>query len=358
MKLSINANYIPEEQTSLSPNTCYYLYMTDGTQKELKEMQPRHEYLIDKRKNDFSSFLKVILLNTYLYVTNTEVELISDIAKTLEKEYYKDLDKDFIEKIVKSGKEQDFIKEIIRTRLLKTTALSEDSDDAKNKLKKVQFRLAQDDDLLRYIFAGSVCMSISEYLTSLLNYFMSASYSTQKTILTYQNTLMLKRCIADHRCIFINNRKCLPLKTAKIGRTMTRDIFVYIDMTQKRIRFRHFSERDKYEESNEYFQLNSDEQKLLDAVCDYLDNQKWVTFSFDVINTGELPEILKIIAKEYINEDGTITKRVTYTAMYLSDFNYTYEQLIKINGVNIKNLEYSEIIDELFKLLKETKYSF
>ncbi len=348
MKLYIDESYIPEEKESLNPNTSYAVMLTDKEKTSLEKLQKRFEHLIDKRKDELSSFVKVVLLNTYLYLNNTERDLVDDINSILKKSYYKDLDKDFIKMISESGKAQDFIREIVRTRILKTQ--SSTTEDEESEKEKFQFRLAKDDELLRYIFAGTVSMSISDYLTSLMDYFLSAPSPTQRTILQYQIILALKRCTSDSRCIMINGRKRYPVIFSKAKGPLNR-LWV-LNRKNNTIRQLPIMLIKEIAETNEYFSLTSNEQRVINMIKDIGD----VTITFKIINKTE-------ITKWYIDEMNLLsrfiykydeeTKQITITVTLLRAM-LESRKLTSLNGTDISDLKFSDGFEELLKVLEET----
>ena len=348
MKLYIDESYIPEEKDSLNPNTSYAVMLTDKEKTTLEKLQKRSGHLIDKRKDELSSFVKVVLLNTYLYLNNTERDLVEDINSILKKNYYKDLDKDFIKMISESGKAQDFIREIVRTRILKTqSSTTEDEESGK---EKFQFRLAKDDDLLRYIFAGTVSMSIPDYLTSLMDYFLSAPESTQRTILQYQIILALKRCTSDSRCIMINGRKGYPVIFTKIKGPINR-LWVLNRKTNTIRQYPIMLIKDIVE-TNEYFSLTSNEQRVINLIKDIGD----VTITFKIVNKTEITNL-------YIEEVNSFsrfmprydeeTKQITITVNLIRAM-LESRKLLSIIGTDISDLTFSDGFEELLKALEET----
>ena len=349
MKLYIDESYIPEEKTSLSPNTSYVVMLSDKEKKSLEKLQKRYEYLIDKRKSELSSFVKVVLLNTYLYLNNTERDLSEDISTILKKNYYKDLNKDFIKMISEPGKEQDFIREIIRTRILKTQ--SSTTEDEGSEKEKFQFRLAQDDDLLRYIFAGTVCMPIADYLSSLMDYFLSASLSTQRTILQYQMMLSLKRCIADQRCVMINGRKRYVLKIGKSKMLLFNAIWG-LDRKEHRIYRVPLFEIKELEETNEYFDLTSNERNAIEA----LKNAGEVIVSFKIINEGFNPLKYLPFHQPMSLELNSENDETTKTKRCLTDFDTARrieKILLKHKDIDIADLTFSDNYAKVYKIFED-----
>ena len=351
MKKFITEKDIPEEKESYSPNTSYGINISEDDRKELQRLQAHYSMLIDKRKDELSSFIKVVLLNTYLYLTNMERDITEDINKIIKKSYYKDLNEDFKKMISVPSKEQDFIKELFRTRMLKAQSIDEEESEK----EYYQFRLAKDDDLLKYIFYGST-MPINDYLTSLLDFFMASSPTTKRTILFYQINLEYNRCTKDGRYIKVNGKKLAPVHLAKTYKTSPNRLWFFDRDKQALIQILRIEIRD-FEETNEYFKLSREEDNLLSAIqkCDK------VKISFDITNITESTErytehfIPRILGEVKYDEE---TKHVELTMYDVARAYVRFRHLEQINGTDIANLNCSDNLKNLFTTTEETGIKF
>ena len=356
MKKFINESNIPEEKEEYSANTSYVVNISKTDREALQRMQSRYaSLLIDKRMDEFSSFIKVILLNTYLYLTNMERDISEDIAKIAKKSYYKDLSDDFKKMISESSKEQDFIKELIRTRMLKADEMEDEGDEK----EPYQFRLAKKgDEYLKYIFYGST-MPLTEYLTSLLDYFISATYTTKQTILYYQILLSCKRCVKDQICIMVNGRKLIPVQIAKKDNLASFSAIWAFDRAANRLRRIHVTEIREFEVHDEYYSLTADEKKILSAMqkCDK------VTISFDVVNTenryvGHYTDQRMMRRLFYDVKYDEETKRVELTINSVARAIVKITHLKQLENTDIANLNYSDNLKNFLQVMEETGISF
>jgi len=211
----MNSIYIKEtDEVLFSEKSKFIITWSKDDRTRMEKLHRHHSDALKTRTEALSSFVKLILENTYLYINNSEKGLSADINKLLEKSYYADVDKKFVELLNANSKERDFLIELIRLQTLKTISHSESN--MSDEKEFFEFRLANGDTDLKRMISGSIkYMSFNEYISSLVQYFLNCPGYVQREIVYYRKLMVIDDCIRQQRIIYLAGRKYRPLKIVK-----------------------------------------------------------------------------------------------------------------------------------------------
>ena len=354
---------VNESEANIS-STNYTLYLTKKEIEELERIRQRNEYVFEKQKNARSSIIKKIVENTYLYLNNNERFFMNDLEKIINKDYYNNIDMDFlrriatvdnkkIKKIKTDTKEYDLILELVRNQLLRIISSKYIDDE----LEKVQLRLAKNDEKMLRIIAGNKSLSLNDFLSGYIRYFLSLPNVTQNYILAYQTFLKLDRAIKEGKMITINDMKYKPIKVIKPS---------YLDMFYKLICFDgacdsfnvlllskkipHGMILKDISFTEEDFVINSYEN----AVLDLYNNLNEVEISFVLVNDSSdfINKLIDVNNNAFFkfekildlkNENNKYILKIKYDDRIIKN-------LIKENNKSIKYLCFSDNYNDFIKL--------
>jgi len=342
---------VNEAEYECKPSS-YNVFLTNSELKELDKIRVYNAGLLKKQTNARSTMIRLIIENTYLYLNNSERSFSNDVDKVLEKKYFKDsIDRNFKNKLKEGTKEYEFIQELVRIQLLRV--LSNRSLDNDEELVKVQFRLTKDDENMLRIIGGKECVTMDDFLSGYLRYFLALPVDTQNYILTYPKLLKLDRAIREHQCVIINGIKYRPYKLTNSNVFAFRKALLCFDAyCDSFCEIGHIYDKDIiYLE--EHFEFNSEELKVIDAYnkLDYID------ISFKLLNE-ENEYINKLISDEKPliiierKHEFPLEKiRIKYHPHVIS-------RLEKANKKNIDYLCYSDNYNQFMKLAKDKREEF
>ena len=338
---------INESDDMLNKNTSFSIYLTDDEMKELERIKDKYSYLIAKRQNAMSSIIKLIIENTYLYINNTERYFSRDLKKILEKNYYNDLDYNFVKRLKEDTKEYELILELVRNQLLRTL-----SNRNVEGYKHVQFRLAKNDYNMLRIIAGNKSLTMNDFLSGYLRYFLSLPFGTRIYILTYPNGIKLDRAIKDNMFIIVNGIKYKPYKLITLGTSNFKSLLCFDAIYDSLCEIDHILSKDIIF-TEELFELNSYEKEVLVAY-NKLDT---ITVSFRLLNNDN--KIINNLVDRKI-KSTQIIKRCHNDDNSLEEITMKYNEamikaLIRANNKNIEYLCFSDNYNNYIKLIGDRK---
>ena len=267
---------INESEEKESNSTSYSVFLSFKEIEELERCKKVFEPYIKKQKKALSSIIKLIILNTYLYLNNIERFFNDDVNKTLNKNYFKNsLDHNFVKKLKEGNKEYEFILELVRNQIIRIN-----SNRVIEEGKIVQFRLAKDDDKLLRIFAGNKCFSFDEFFSGYLIYFLSLPMETKNYIITYPNGIKLERAIKEKTCIIMNNIKYKPVSLSYKKGILKRKVLICFDAIFDSFVEIDFALSKNIDYTEELFMLNDYERNVLDLY----NKLEFIDISFKVLN--------------------------------------------------------------------------
>ena len=348
----IDWNKVNEADYDCKPSS-YNVFLTKSEKESLEFIQKRYSYLLKKQANALSTLVRLIIENTYLYLNNSERSFFTDVENVLNKKYFKDsIDYNFKKRLKDKTKEYEFIQELVRIQLLRV--LSNRSIDSDEELIKVSFRLTKNDSNMLKIIGGKVSVTMEEFLSGYLRYFLNLPGDTRYYILTYPKQLKLDRAIREHSCIIINGIKYKPYKIINSDLLILRKNLIcfdaYCDSFQ--IIDRIYDKDIIYTE--EYFEFTQDELNVIEAYkkLDYID------ISFKVLN-DENKDINNLISDE--NDSPRIVERkheFPLEKIRIKYFRNIIHILEKANKKNIDYLCYSENYNEFIRLTLDNQEEF
>ena len=338
--------------------TNYTFYVTVKEKEMLERIREHNEHLLKKQKQALSTIVKLIIENTYLYLNNNERFFLKDINEILKKDYYKNINKDFISKIKVGTKEYDFIKELVRNQLIRT--MNDIELDENDELTKIQLRLAKDDYKLLRIISGKNIFNLEEFLTGYLRYFLSLPEEIKKYVLTYPKAIKLERAIKEHTYIIIDDIKYKPFKIVDGKCLLRRKHLLCFDAL-----FDSFHEIPRnnnildldIEFTEELFEPSDEEYKILDSY----NKLDIIEATFKVLNKDN-KKINYLIDDDYISP-YKIERIHNYNSTPLEKIKFKYfdgiiNELYKAHHKNIEYLNFSENYNEFIKLTKEKQTEF
>ena len=319
-------NRVPEAGSKESMKlTSLVFYLS----KDEYEMLERISKIKGVNTKNTSSFIRLIIKNTYLYLNNMERNIISDIEIMKDKSYYRGLKPEFVECFKPWTREYDFLMELVRIQVLRSFQNGIEPDE-KNRLERFSFRLTQDDEYdLKRIIVGNKIFSNPELFQSYIRYFLSVGRKTQYYILSYPNMLMLERAIKESRWIIINNKKYKPYKIIDSINAISIPYLICFD-EEKNFNVKNLMNyliSEDVEETNLEFTFNSKEKKIIKSFT----SLKTIEASFKINDPED--KLLAVCTPEnytktYLLKSCTFSKGKTTIT-----FDYTF------NSVIIKNLE-------------------
>ena len=161
-------NKIFESDEKMNLSTSYTVKLSEKEIAALEKCKNNFSNLFSKQKKANSTIIKNIIENTYLYLNNSERFFNNDVKELLNKKYFKDLDYHFINDLKEGTREYEFILELVRNQVLRIYSKREVDE-----VYPVQFRLAKDDENLLRIISGNKCLSLDEFISGYLLYFLS-----------------------------------------------------------------------------------------------------------------------------------------------------------------------------------------
>ena len=338
---------IPEEIVEVK-DINFYTILTKKESDKLDRILEMNERLFRVQKKAVSSLIKLIIENTYLYINNNEIDIDEDIQKILTKKYYRDIDPDFKKTIAENQKARDFIVELVRTRLLEK--YKDVPIDDETELVKKQFRLSYDDVNTMSILMGTKALSSSEYITSLIRYFLN---SNTKEILNYKSMYIIDKAIKNKEYIIVNNRKIKPI--CYICEPHGRYVF-YVDEQRKRVETGSLRMLIPLTatETHQKYSLKPIEVKM----AELRSQLKHVTITYDLVDGVDYDNIsamylasnrrsfISPLLSKTTNENHVITK-YRYSAHIIFRFK-EYEE-----AGYIKNLKFSDNYSEYKRIVDE-----
>ncbi len=364
---------VNESEANIS-STNYTCYLTKDEINELEKIRERNEHLFNKQKNARSSIIKRIVENTYLYLNNNERNFSNDFEKIINKDYYNNIDMDFlrriasienersrkVKKIKTDNKEYELILELVRTQLLRTISNNYGDEE----LQKVQLRLAKDDEKMLRIIAGNRCLSLNDFLSGYLRYFLSLPPMTRNYILAYPTFLKIERSIKEGKIINIEGMKYKPIKLIKPGFSHMAYTLICFDGVADSfceillsrfiasavvIRDIEFTEED--------FVINSYERDVLDLYnnLDVIDvsfvllNDSSVFINNIIDNRRHLLSFNRVL--DIKNENNKYMLKIKYDKLLIN-------RLIKENKKSIDYLCFSDNYNKFIKLIDDKEKAF
>lgn len=342
---------VNEAEYECKPSS-YNVFLTNSELKELDKIRVYNAGLLKKQSKARSTMIRLIIENTYLYLNNMERSFSNDVNEILGKKYFKDsMDRNFKNKLKEGSKEYEFIQELVRIQLLRV--LSNRSIDNDEEFVKVQFRLTKEDERMLRIIGGKECVTMDDFLSGYLRYFLALPMDTKNYILTYPKLLKLDRAIREHQCVIIDGIKYRPYKLTNSNVFAARKALLCFDAyCDSFSEIGHIYDKDiLYIE--EHFEFNSEELKVIDAY----NNLDYIDISFKLLN-DENEYINKLISDE---KTSIITERkheFPLEKIRMKYYPHVIKRLEKANKKNIDYLCYSDNYNLFMKLTKDKREEF
>lgn len=336
-------DYIKEEMVEYD-GTNFYCILSKKEIDELKKILDRHRNSFRIQQNALSSLMKRIILNTYLFINNNEVDIDEDIKNILKKKYYKDLDSNISDSLFNDTKLRDFIVELVRIRTLKKY-INPVEDDNEDELEKKQFRLSNEDTEIMSIIMGSSSLTRPEYISSLIRYFLRSH--NRREILYYENVLTIEKAVRDKEYVVVRNRK---IKPALIINSGFEKRILYFNENPRKVAYSRllFSEGLNSTITNQKYSISALENKIITLI----NENRTYTVSYEL--TGK--EIVDSRNRHMLYEEGFLSplflvkrtiKDNVITSVFRYDLSaYDYFKNCEEQGY-IKNLKFNNSYIEL-----------
>lgn len=265
---------IPEADVLINKNsflTNYTFYLTRS------ELETLDHILNNISKNDkpstFSFLIKKICYNTYLYINNIELDFESNITNITNKNYFKKINPEILKEIKDNPLFVDFIKEIVRSQVLRVVNSSIIN---KNDLIKKSFRLTKKDENLLRILLGVYDMELYDYIPSLIRFFLQSNNKIQNYILSYQERLIIEAAINNKQYLIYNYNKIKPIKIITNYLSNNNEYLIAIDYKTKNLvllnlNFSLLKDNISIHQTQEFFKISESENKLIQS---YLSNNQ------------------------------------------------------------------------------------
>lgn len=347
----IDWNKVNEADYDCKPSS-YNVFLTKSEKESLEFIKKRYSYLLKKQVNALSTLVRLIIENTYLYLNNSERSFFTDVENVLNKKYFKDsIDYNFKKRLKDKTKEYEFIQELVRIQLLRV--LSNRSIDSDEELIKVSFRLTKNDSNMLKIIGGKVSVTMEEFLSGYLRYFLNLPADTRYYILTYPKQLKLDRAIKEHQCIILNGIKYKPYKIVHSDLLILRKNLICFDAYCDSFQIIDGIYDKDIIYTEEYFEFTQDELNVIEAYkkLDYID------ISFKVLN-DENKDINNLIRDEKTSIVIERKHEFPLEKIRIKYYPHVISTLEKANKKNIDYICYSENYNEFIRLTKDKQEEF
>lgn len=341
-------NKIFESDEKMNLSTSYTVKLSEKEITALEKCKNNFSNLFSKQKKATSTIIKNIIENTYLYLNNSERFFNNDVKELLNKKYFKDLDYHFINDLKEGTREYEFILELVRNQVLRIYSKREIDE-----LYPVQFRLAKDDENLLRIISGNKCLSLDEFISGYLLYFLSLPQETQKYILTYPKGIKLDNAIKDKKCIIIGNMKYKPIKFVNKG-VYRRKVLLCFDAVFDSLVDIPFVLDKEIIFTEELFNINNYENEVLNSY----DNLDYIDISFKLLNNDN-KDINKLIDDNMKSE--FIIKRAHEYPLEKIRIKYNevlIENILKQDKKHIDYIRFSDNYNKFMKLTENNKKEY
>ena len=341
-------NKIFESDEKMNLSTSYTVKLSEKEINALEKCKNNFSNLFSKQKKANSTIIKNIIENTYLYLNNSERFFNNDVKELLNKKYFKDLDYHFINDLKEGTREYEFILELVRNQVLRIYSKREVDE-----LYPVQFRLAKDDENLLRIISGNKCLSLDEFISGYLLYFLSLPQETQKYILTYPKGIKLDNAIRDKKCIIIGNMKYKPIKFVNKG-VYRRKVLLCFDAVFDSLVDIPFVLDKEIIFTEELFNINNYENEVLNSY----DNLDYIDISFKLLNNDN-KDINKLIDDNMKSE--FIIKRAHEYPLEKIRIKYNeflIENILKQDKKHIDYIRFSDNYNKFIKLTENNKKEY
>lgn len=327
---------IKESMETYDKSTNYRFNLTVNEKEKLEKSIEKYSKYLPKRKNSVSSYIKKICLNSYLYINDMNNNISTDATKILQKKYYEDINKDLVKSFKKNTKEQDFIKELVRTEVLRYFASPNDDSE----LTQMQLRLADEDVELMRVYFGSKAMPVGEYITTLVRFFINQEPRNRIKIINYEKYKIVEKAIKNKTTILYHNKKYKPIQILKEYYrfvVLKTEYLLAIDVEDEEIKVLDLYDYSDIFATVEEFTLNTKEEFLIKL----FEDTKTIKLSFEVVNS-ESEFVNNVVNKKY---PYTKSKKVidNYVELEIYNNNHFIEIIDKAEKANdITNLKFEE----------------
>ena len=170
-----------------------------------------HKKIVKRSNSTLSTFIKSIIINTHIYLENTDILINDKISYLLKQESF-DFIKKRYNKILNDDTFKDFIKEVIKQSLIDYYL-----DTLKDLTKNNEFQFRTDsyttydfEELSSYINSSSFKYNKVDYFNFLVHFFVNINSKTKEEIMYYQVNERINQALKRGHTIKINNTIIKP----------------------------------------------------------------------------------------------------------------------------------------------------
>ena len=332
----MDKNELKMEEIAYNKN--YTFYISEDEYKTLEKIHSRYKGILDKQKESFGAMVRYILIATYTYLSNLEIDFDNDLLKILSKKQYEGIDSS-VKSYLSSNTGINLLKDLVRTQVLKTYS-QRSIRSAEDNTVKVQFRLTDSDIALLKMIMGNNVFSTPDYLSSLIKYFLNSDY---REIIYYYHSLPLFDSINQKRYVLINNRKYKVIEIKNRPNARTRE-FLCFNKDTNRVSVKHLVGMLTHlpiQPLYESFSLSPLEERIIEQ---YSKMDK-ITIKFKLL-----------ITEDELKEKGRM-EYITSSILFADEHNsFSVYSRTKEDWLEILTMRYSSYLYEKFISFEEKNY--